>query len=144
MIVRRLSDLAGTDRDTVAETWRSRRFLLAGDGMGFSLHETTIGAGTETRMWYKNHVEAVYCVAGTGEIEDLATGEVHPIADGTMYALDAHDRHVLRATEELRLICVFNPPCVGGETHDEDGAYPLLTVEPGRDQESEAASEAAS
>ena len=124
MIVRRVDDLDGTDRETVAGTWRSRRFLLADDGMGFSFHETTIGAGTETRMWYKHHLEAVYCVAGRGTIEDLATGEVHEIADGTMYALDEHDRHVLRATEEMRMICVFNPPCVGGETHDADGAYP--------------------
>ena len=124
MIVRRVDEMDGTDRETVAETWRSRRFLLAGDGMGFSFHETTIGAGTETRMWYKHHLEAVYCVGGRGTIEDLATGEVHEIADGTMYALNEHDRHVVRATEEMRLICVFNPPCVGGETHDADGAYP--------------------
>lgn len=126
MIVRRLEELAGTERDTIAATWRSRRLLLAGDGMGFSLHETTMATGTETRMWYKNHLEAVYCVAGRGEIEDLATGEIHPISDGTMYALDQNDRHVLRVHDEMRLICVFNPPCVGGETHDEDGAYPLL------------------
>lgn len=127
MIVRRVDDLDGTDRETVAETWRSRRFLLADDGMGFSFHETIIGAGTETRMWYKNHLEAVYCVAGRGTIEDLGTGEVHEIVDGTMYALNEHDRHVVRATEDLRLVCVFNPPCVGGETHDADGAYPLLS-----------------
>jgi L-ectoine synthase len=124
VIVRQVSDLDGTERETVAETWRSRRFLLAGDGMGFSFHETIIGAGTETRMWYKNHLEAVYCVAGRGTIEDLATGEVHDIVDGTMYALNDHDRHVVRAEADLRLICVFNPPCVGGETHDADGAYP--------------------
>lgn len=124
MIVRRVSDLDGTERETVAETWRSRRFLLADDGMGFSFHETIIGAGTETRMWYKNHLEAVYCVGGRGTIEDLATGEVHQILDGTMYALNDHDRHVVRAEEDMRLICVFNPPCVGGETHDADGAYP--------------------
>lgn len=124
MIVRRVSDLDGTERETVAETWRSRRFLLAGDGMGFSFHETIIGAGTETRMWYKNHLEAVYCVGGRGTIEDLATGEVHQVVDGTMYALNDHDRHVVRAEEDMRLICVFNPPCVGGETHDADGAYP--------------------
>lgn len=126
MIIRRLDELAGTERDTVADTWRSRRLLLAADGMGFSLHETTMAAGTETSMWYKNHLEAVYCVAGSGEIEDLGTGERHPISDGTMYALDQNDRHVLRVHEEMRLICVFNPPCVGGETHDEEGAYPLL------------------
>lgn len=129
MIVRHVADMNGTDRETVGETWRSRRFVLADDGMGFSFHETTMAAGTETTMWYKNHLEAVYCVAGSGEIEDLATGEIHPIADGTMYALNEHDRHTLRVAEEMRLICVFNPPCVGGESHDADGAYPLLASE---------------
>ena len=129
MIVRHVDDVTGTDRETVADTWRSRRFVLAGDGMGFSFHETTMAAGTETTMWYKNHLEAVYCVGGRGEIEDLATGEIHPIADGTMYALNDHDRHTVRVVEEMRLICVFNPPCVGGETHDADGAYPLLGSE---------------
>ena len=129
MIVRHVDDLSGTDRETVADTWRSRRFVLADDGMGFSFHETTMAAGTETTMWYKNHFEAVYCVGGHGELEDLATGEIHPISDGTMYALNEHDRHILRVVEEMRLICVFNPPCVGGETHDADGAYPLLAPE---------------
>ena len=42
-----------------------------------------------------------------------------------MYALDRHDRHVLRASSELKLACVFNPPLNGLEVHDETGAYPL-------------------
>lgn len=123
MIIRRLSELDGTERDAQAPTWRSRRLLVAGDQMGFSLHETTMAAGTETPMWYQHHLEAVYCVGGWGEIEDLATGEIHEIIDGTMYALNEHDRHVLRVVEEMRLICVFNPPCVGDETHDAHGGY---------------------
>lgn len=126
MIVRRVADLNGTDRETIGATWRSRRFLLREDGMGFSFHETTMAAGTETTMWYRNHLEAVYCVGGRGTIENLATGKIHDVVDGTMYALDQHDRHTLRVDEEMRLICVFNPPCVGGETHDADGSYPLL------------------
>ena len=40
-----------------------------------------------------------------------------------MYALDKHDRHVLRAEEELVMACCFNPPVTGQEVHDEDGAY---------------------
>ena len=28
------------------------------------------------------------------------------------------------------MICVFNPPLHGPETHDADGAYPLLNAEP--------------
>jgi ectoine hydroxylase len=124
VIVRHLSDILGTNRDVSAETWRSRRLLLAADRMGFSMHDTLIHAGTETRMCYRNHLEAVYCVAGRGSIEVLATGEVFPISDGTLYALDAHDEHILRAESELRLICVFNPPLIGNEVHDATGAYP--------------------
>jgi L-ectoine synthase len=130
MIIRSLDSVVGTERDVEAPTWRSRRLLLASDGMGFSLHETLIAAGTETRMWYRNHLEAVYCIGGEGTLEDLETGEVHPIVEGTMYALDRHDRHVLRAATEMRMVCVFNPPCTGREVHDGDGAYPLLSDEP--------------
>lgn len=124
MIVRRLADLPTAGRETVAPTWTSRRFLLKRDGMGFSLHDTILRAGTETRMWYKHHVEAVYCIEGEGELEDRETGTVYPIVPGTMYALDGHERHTVRATTDLRMVCVFNPPCVGTEVHDTEGAYP--------------------
>lgn len=127
MIVTRLTDLEGTDRDVRSETWRSRRFVLAQEGVGFSFHETTMYAGTETEMWYANHVEAVYCVGGTGELENRETGEVHQISDGTMYLLDGNERHTMRPTTDLRLICTFNPPVTGREVHDADGVYPLIT-----------------
>jgi len=128
MIVRTLPEIIGSERDVRAENgnWVSRRMLLKADGMGFSLHETTIFAGTKTLIWYKNHLEAVYCVGGEGEVEDLTTGNVHIIRDGTMYALNDHDRHHLRAISDMRLICVFCPPLSGREVHDQDGVYPLL------------------
>ena len=129
MIVRTLDDVVGTDHHVFASTWSSRRLLLAADGMGFSLHDTIIEAGSETRMWYRHHLEAVYCIEGEGSVENVATGTVHEIAPGTMYALDDHDRHVLRARTQMRMVCVFNPPCTGQETHDEHGTYPLLTVD---------------
>lgn len=128
MIVRKLASVVGSHREASADNWRSRRLLLAADGMGFSLHDTVIHAGTATRMCYKNHLEAVYCVAGRGSIELLTTGEVFPISDGTLYALDQHDEHVLRAETELRLVCVFNPPLVGKEIHDASGAYPAASA----------------
>lgn len=130
MIVRRLKeDILGTDAEVKAEkgTWTSRRLLLARDKMGFSFHDTLIHEGTETYIHYANHLEAVYCVGGEGEIEDLETGITHQISDGMMYALNGHERHYLRARKELRLICVFNPPLTGREDHDENGVYPLLT-----------------
>lgn len=127
MIVRTLDEILGTDREVHAETWTSRRLSLADDGMGFSMHDTIIYAGTETEMCYQNHLEGVYCIEGEGSIEDLATGEVHPIAPGTIYLLDRHDRHIVRAETQLRLVCTFNPPVTGREVHDENGAYPLVT-----------------
>lgn len=126
MIVRRLKEIIGTENDIKADTWASRRLLLKRDKMGFSLHDTIIYAGTQTYIWYKNHLEAVYCVAGEGEIETIEDGKVYPIKDGMMYALNNHDKHYLRAKTDLRLICVFNPPLTGQEVHDEEGVYPLI------------------
>ncbi len=124
MIVRRLAELEGTERDVTSEGWRSRRLLLASDGTRFSLHDTVIAAGAELVMHYKHHVEAVYCMAGSGEVEDRETGERHAIEPGTLYTLDGHERHVLRARTQMRMLCVFDPPLTGRETHGPDGAYP--------------------
>jgi len=132
MIVRTLEkDILGTEAEVKAATgtWTSRRLLLRRDGMGFSLHDTLIHAGTETYIHYANHVEAVYCVGGEGEVEVVDTGEKFPIKDGTLYALNGHEKHHLRAFTELRLICAFNPPLTGREDHDASGVYPLLTDE---------------
>jgi L-ectoine synthase len=95
--------------------------------MGFSFHETIIYAGTQTHIWYKNHLEAVYCVSGKGEIESIKENKVYPIENGTMYALNDHDEHYLRASEDMRLICVFSPPLSGKEVHLPDGSYPADT-----------------
>jgi L-ectoine synthase len=126
VIVRTLEDILGSDRDVDGGNWSSRRLCLADDGMGFSMHDTVLRAGTETHMWYKHHLEGVYCIEGRATLEDKATGEVHEIRPGTIYLLDDHDQHVLRVEEDLRVICTFNPPVTGAEVHDEDGAYPLL------------------
>lgn len=128
LIVRKIDDIIGTKKEVFAPNgnWVSRRLLLKDDNMGFSFHETVIFKGTETKIWYKNHVEAVYCVEGEGEVETIQDGKVYPLKPGTLYALDKHDRHYLRALgSDLRLLCVFNPPLVGDEVHDEDGSYPL-------------------
>ena len=124
MIVRRLEDILGTERDVRATTWHSRRLLLRSDGMGFSMHDTVLHAGTSTNMWYRHHLEAVYCIAGEGELEEVESGSIHRIVAGTLYALNAHDRHVLRAHSYLRVIGVVNPPLSGIDVHDATGASP--------------------
>lgn len=127
MIVRNIDEVIGTEQEVFAPNgnWVSRRLLLMGDEMGFSFHETVIYKGTQTKIWYKNHVEAVFCVEGEGEVETIRDGKVYPLHPGTIYALDKHDEHYLRAHgSDLRLLCVFNPPLVGDEVHDGDGSYP--------------------
>ncbi|MGB8275603.1 MAG: ectoine synthase [Alphaproteobacteria bacterium] len=126
MIVRRLENILGTERDVETQNWTSRRLLLGRDGMGFSLHDTVIRPGTETRMWYAHHLEAVYCIDGEGEVEVIDTGERFAIGPGTLYALDGNEKHVLRARTAMRMVCVFNPPLSGTEVHDSDGVYPLV------------------
>lgn len=125
MIVRKLGDIRGTKRDISGPGWNSRRLLVRSDGMGFSMNDTIIMAGADMVLEYKNHFEACYCIVGEGEIEDHSTGEINPIGPGTIYALDEHDKHTLRAHAQgaMRLICVFNPALEGTETHGPDGSY---------------------
>ena len=123
MIIRTLDEISGSDRDVSGEGWRSRRILLDDDGMAHSLHWTNITAGSELTLWYKNHLEANLIISGEGEVVDIATGDVHPLGPGSLYALDKNDRHIVRAYTDMALVCVFTPGLSGRETHDTDGSY---------------------
>lgn len=127
MIVRTLAEAEKTNRKIVSPdgNWDSTRLLLKEDNMGFSFHITTIYKDADFQMHYQNHLESVYCVSGRGEIERLEDNTVFPIEPGTIYVLDKHDKHILRAFEEMKLACVFNPPLNGKEVHNKDGAYEL-------------------
>ncbi|MGW3468039.1 ectoine synthase [Saccharopolyspora sp. NPDC000995] len=129
MIVRHLSDIEDTDADIKTENWRSKRIVLAKEKVGFSVHETTLYAGTVNDFWYANHIEAVFITEGEGEIEDKATGEVHQLKPGSLYLLNNHDQHQVRPRTTMRTVCVFNPPVTGREVHDENGVYPLVVEE---------------
>jgi L-ectoine synthase len=124
MIVRTIDEILKSDGNVETSDWASRRFLLKRDNMGFTLSETTVYEGTENHIWYKHHLEACYCIEGEGEVEVLdPEPRTYPIRPGTMYALDRHDKHILRAKTRMRLVCVFNPPLTGREVHDAEGAY---------------------
>jgi L-ectoine synthase len=125
MIIRTLADAVNSERKVTSNGWESIRLLLKADGMGFSFHITTIFKNAELPMHYKNHLESVFCLSGEGEIEETDSGVVHAIEPGTLYALDKHDKHTLRAKTEMIMACVFNPPLTGQEVHDASGAYPL-------------------
>ncbi|MEU2025714.1 ectoine synthase [Streptomyces sp. NPDC016469] len=99
----------------------SRRFLTESDGVGYSVTDTTVRAGTKSRLEYRNHLESCYCIEGSGEVVEL-DGTVHPITPGRLYSLNEHDAHYLVASphEDLRLVCVFTPALQGDEVHSLD------------------------
>lgn len=124
MIVRHLKEIRASEHNVKSEGWESARMLLKQDGMGFSFHITTLYAGAEIKLQYLNHLESVFIMQGEGTIENLANGRVHDLHPGVMYALNAHDHHILRVKQEIVCACVFNPPVSGREVHDEHGSYP--------------------
>lgn len=127
MIVRKLQQAEQSQRKIVSPdgNWESTRLLLKDDGMGFSFHITTIYKGADFHMHYQLHLESVYCISGNGEVETLEDGKKYPISPGTIYILNNHDRHILRAFSEMKMACVFNPPLNGKEVHNAEGAYEL-------------------
>lgn len=122
MIIRSLKKIIGTSRDVDWGNGKSRRFLIERDGMGYSMTDTITKAGTRSLLEYKNHLEACYCIEGSGEVHNTKTGEIHVISPGTMYALDKNDEHYLvTKDEDLRLVCVFSPALKGNESHKLNG-----------------------
>lgn len=118
MLIYKLSEIINTQRDVMWGNGQSRRFLLKNDGMGFTVADTIINAGTESKLQYVNHLEACYCVSGTGEI--IVDGVSHELHEGVLYALNKNDKHILRAFTTLRLISIFYPALLGEEKHDLD------------------------
>lgn len=125
MIVRTLAQIDGGPCDVSGPGWRSRRLLTRPDGMGYTMTDTLILAGAEMTLEYRNHLEACFCISGSGSVTDHATGQTHRIEPGTLYALDRHDRHTLRADAagDMRLVCCFTPALAGTERHAADGSY---------------------
>lgn len=125
MKVINVKDLAGTSRDVHCPKggFRSLRILLEQDGMGYTLTRTFIPKGEPQRWHYKNHLETCFCIQGCGILTDESSGKQYRIEPGTAYVLDKNDAHTFQALEDTMLICVFNPPLKGRETHREDGSY---------------------
>lgn len=122
MIVRRLEDTVGTKGDLHGNKWHSLRLLHKEDGMGVTLTDSILEEGFEMVLWQKNHLEACYCLEGEGTVEEIDSGTTHEIRPGTLYAMNNHDRHRIRAKSRMRVVCTFSPALTGEEVHDEDGS----------------------
>ncbi|WP_170428352.1 MULTISPECIES: ectoine synthase [Ruegeria] len=105
----------------------SHRLLTTRDDVGFGMCHTVVRAGTSSKLQYRNHVEACYCISGRGLVsaENVASDENkadlvnHRIEAGTVYVLDNHEAHTLIADpdSDLILISIFSPALEGTERH---------------------------
>lgn len=100
----------------------SRRLLVEKDNLGFTVAHTVVRAGTVSKLQYRNHLEACYCIAGSGAVESIDGTTRIDLSPGVLYALDQNDPHLLIASdhEDLELVSVFNPPLRGDERHNLD------------------------
>ena len=129
MKVLKMEDL-GQERKVKYNSGVSNRILLESDGMGYTLTKTVVAPGKKHFQHYKNHSESCYCVSGKGILTDAGTGKEYEINPDTTYILDNNDPHYFEAIEETVLICVFNPPLIGKELHDNEGSYPASKKSP--------------
>lgn len=114
MIVRSLDDVTPVEWGNGT----SHRLLTEADGMGYTVAETLVRRGSTSSLQYRRHLEACYCIEGSGEVVTV-DGTRHKITAGTIYALNEHDAHHLVASdyEDLRLVSVFTPALRGDEKH---------------------------
>ena len=122
MIVKTRADVIGTKGEAHGDKWHSLRLLHKEDGMGVTLTDTILEEGFEMVLWQKNHLEAIYCLEGEGTVEELDSGTIHEIKPGTLFAMNEHDRHRIRAKTRMRVVATFTPPLTGDEVHDADGS----------------------
>lgn len=118
MLKRRLDQVDGTERDVHGEGWRSRRLIVAEDGVPYSFHITVLDRGVRLRFEYGRHRETVYCIEGEGTISDLSAGETVTLEPGGLYSAGIGEPHEIVALTEMTLVCIFNPPLEGTEEAD--------------------------
>ena len=74
MLIRKLEDVKTVEWGNGL----SRRFLLAADGMGYTVTDTIVNKGTKSLLEYENHLEACYCIEGKGSVIEM-DGTEHEI-----------------------------------------------------------------
>ena len=125
MFIRSLSDVKDTDRYKVLpkSATHTARYLTAADGMGFSFHVNRGKVTPPTQLWYKNHWEANYLIAGVIKVTDMTSGQEWVLESGDLYQVGPNDRHLYEVLEDEHHLSIFCPSLRGDETHDEHGAY---------------------
>lgn len=114
-------------KDQVVESkigkFKSERFLVDRDGLGYTVTRTTITPDGPKYWHYKNHTESCLCIEGSGLLRNIKTGEEFEISPGDLYVVTPDDPHEFEAFTSVVLICIFTPALEGTELHNADGSY---------------------
>jgi L-ectoine synthase len=102
LIYHAAESLKGTKRYVQADGFVSIRLALAEDNLGFTVTEATGKTELDLEIQHKNHIEAVYVLEGTGEVELVETGEVYKLYPGVLIQIgyrSPRHRHLQSAAD---------------------------------------------
>lgn len=136
MLVKKLKKLYESDREVNCpdEQFKSIRYLLHKDSIGYTITRTEIKKGGPYNWHYKNHLEA--CVVVEGKCSVSCDDKNYNLEPGDLYALNKNDNHYFTAKTNCVLICVFSPALTGNEVHNSERSYesdylsPVYNVKP--------------
>lgn len=126
MIIKHKRDLEGTSNAVSTADWSTIRFLLQADGVGITVTDVVIHAGSDAIYHYKNHTEVCYCLEGKATLEDLQANMTHRVTAGTLWVCHKGEKFRFIAEMPTRLVSIFMPALVGPEVNDAEGSFPLL------------------
>lgn len=98
----------------------SFRLVNKGEKLGFGVAHTVVKAGTASKLKYESHLEACYCISGSGRVVSADGATELIIEPGVLYGLDENDAHTLCADDasDMHLVSVFSPALEGHERHE--------------------------
>ena len=119
MFVRNLREVEAGEHFVDWGNGTSHRLLTTKDGMGFTVCHTVVQARSQSLLEYRNHLEACYCIAGEGEVEDM-DGNVFPIKPGDIYVTQQARQTLSAWGQGPRpiLVSIFNPTLNGTERNN--------------------------
>ena len=109
-------DTLPASRHVSAPTYDTVRLLIAEDDATIGLTDITLHPGIPAVYGYDHHLEVVYCLEGSAEIDKLDDAPVEQITPGSVWIARPGERFRFIAHAPTRLICVFTPPLQGDET----------------------------
>ncbi|MFC1752340.1 ectoine synthase [Thermoproteota archaeon] len=107
VFIRTIEDIKGTKRDVRWLHGYSRRLLVKEDGQPFSFNVST-AKKSEFDICYPDHDEINFVLEGSCIF--TIDGKEHQGKPGTLFILEKGKKMNMKILEDVKMICIFNPP----------------------------------